>query len=272
MNETEGALPPCLPARTRASGVKKLLFALIGAVLLLGVSASAVSSASTYKPTVIANGWSPSDVGAAAPLAASLGGSVLYANTKSLGDPTVDALKQLKPSEVILVGGTKVLTADIESELGRVAPGVPVTRLAGKDRIETAALAALHALGTATPVVTDTGAQSEASTGPGNARDYQAGYSELRLRVGTDLLPGVYQYSSHGSSYQDWGFYCRVDYAEDGSEALRHRVKINGETVRGDTHEVRTNRDTYRFGLVDGDIVTLQAKAGDVCKIERVSD
>ncbi|WP_419946533.1 hypothetical protein [Candidatus Poriferisodalis sp.] len=94
----------------------------------------------------------------------------------------------------------------------------------------------------------------------------------MRLRVGTDLLPGVWQYSSHGSSRQDWGFYCRVDYAEEGHGALRHRVKINGETIRGDTHEVSTFRDTYRFGLIEGDIVTLQAAAGDVCKIERVSD
>ncbi|WP_419922765.1 cell wall-binding repeat-containing protein [Candidatus Poriferisodalis sp.] len=254
---------------------------LTGAVLMLVISASAVSSASTYKPVVIANGWSPSDVGTAAPLAASLGGSVLYANTDSLGDPTVDALEKLKPSEIVLVGGTAVLSADIVTELGEVVPGVPVTRLAGDDRIHTAALAALHTLGTATPAVTDTDAASEASTGPGTAQDYQNGYSEARFRVGTDLLPGVWQFSRDSGSGRvpvsptsyttRYGGHCRHNFGEDGSNAAQIYVVVNEVPVRGDLHR-QTGTDTYRFGLVDGDIVTLQASAGDVCEIERVSD
>lgn len=61
--------------------------AVILATLLLvgGVGPSIAGAATTYQPVVIANVWSPSDVGTAAPLAASLGGSVLYANTRSMG-------------------------------------------------------------------------------------------------------------------------------------------------------------------------------------------
>ena len=234
-----------------------------------------------YQPVVIANGWSPSDVGTAAPLAASLGGSVLYAYTGSLGDPTVDALEQLKPSEVILVGGTAALSADIVTELGEVVPGVPVTRLAGDDRIHTAALAALRTLGTASPAVTETDAASVASTGPGTAQDYQSGYSEARFRVGTDLLPGVWQYSRNsgvgrvqldGTSYSSrYGGNCRHGFGDDGSNAAHIYVVVNELPVRGDFHR-QTGTDTYRLGLVEGDIVTLQAAAGDVCEIERVSD
>ncbi|MDE2988877.1 MAG: hypothetical protein OXT70_12620 [Chloroflexota bacterium] len=46
---------------------------------------------------------------------------------------------------------------------------------------------------------------------------------------------------------------------------------MNGEPIRGEIHR-QTGDDTYRFGLVQGDIVILQAAAGDVCEIERVSD
>lgn len=92
--------------------------AVVTALLLVGgIGPSIAGAATTYQPVVIANGWSPSDVGTAAPLAASLGGSVLYANTHSLGDPTIDALEQLKPSQVILVGGTKALSEGVEGRL-----------------------------------------------------------------------------------------------------------------------------------------------------------
>lgn len=268
------------PARRRvgASTAKKLGAALTALVLLFAVSASAVSAASAYKPVVIANGWSPSDVGTAAPLAASLGGSVLYANTASLGDPTVDALKQLKPSEVILVGGIKALAADIETELAQVVPNVPVTRLAGTDRIDTAAKAALHAFGSATPQSGDAGAATTAATGPGDAQDQRNGYSEQRFTVGSDLRPGVWQFSAaSGTAYAGTGFASDTNAVfgghciTDGDAAQNAQLSVNGQPVRGDRHS-RTGTDTYRFGLLDGDMVTLQAAFGEACEIEWVRD
>ncbi len=103
---------------------------------------------------VIANGWSPSDVGTAAPLAASLGGSVLFANRDSLGGPTVAALSRLDPSRIIIVGGTAALSTRIETELASVVAGVRTQRLAGADRVDTAARgAALADVGLGEPVV-----------------------------------------------------------------------------------------------------------------------
>ena len=260
--------------------IKKVCAVAVGLVLVLALSASSVSSATNYQPVVIANGWSPSDVGTAAPLAASLGGSVLYANADSLGSHTVDALERLKPSEVILVGGTAVLTADIVTELNEVVPNVPVTRLAGDDRIHTAALGALHALGSAIPEPEEAGAANEAQTGPGNALDYQNGYSEARFQAGTDLRPGVWQYSAEsGVGDRTYGLNCRVDFRDQGADAHTHQVAVNGTPVQGDSEQIHDegfnsirNRWTYRFGLIDGDTLTLQAAAGDVCIIERISD
>lgn len=106
------------------------------------------------RPVVLANGWSPPDVGAAAPLAASLGGSVLFAQRDSLGTPTENALRRLAPSQVIIVGGPAALSPAVRSEVVRVLPGVPVERLAGADRVDTAARGATRAdVGLGEPVV-----------------------------------------------------------------------------------------------------------------------
>ncbi|WP_419551555.1 cell wall-binding repeat-containing protein [Candidatus Poriferisodalis sp.] len=96
------------------------------------------------RPVILANGWSPSDVGTAAPLAARLGGSVLYAAKNVLGRPAAAALEQFAPSQVILVGGTAALSGDIDTELSELLPDVPTQRFAGTDRIDSAARAALY--------------------------------------------------------------------------------------------------------------------------------
>lgn len=240
--------------------MKKLLAALLAALLVVGVTASSASSAAENKPVVIANGWSPSDVGTAAPLAASLGGSVLYANTDSLGDPTVDALKKLKPPTVVLVGGTKVLSADIETELGQVVPTAAVDRLAGTDRIHTAALAALYTPGTA-PTPADL--PNTASVGPGNAQEHRDGVVEQSFVVGTDLRPGVWE------GFVDSGpdsLGCRFD--NDGTWVERS-ISVNGE------HQWAANKNyPYRrqFGLLDGDTVILSTTPGDYCAIRWVRE
>lgn len=92
------------------------------------------------RTVVIANGWSPPDVGAAAPLAASLEGSVLFANENSLGAPTVAALGRLAPSRVVIVGGLAALGTDIHSQIKAIVPAAVIERLSGTDRIDTAAL------------------------------------------------------------------------------------------------------------------------------------
>ena len=121
-------------------------------------AALAAPVVSANRPVVIANGWSPPDVGTAAPLADWLGGSVLFAHKSALGDATIEALQRLRPSRVIIVGGTAALDAGTEAELGWAMPGVPIQRLGGVDRTDTAGQgAALAEVAADSPVVIASG-------------------------------------------------------------------------------------------------------------------
>lgn len=63
---------------------------------------------------------------------------VLLTRDASLPAPTRDALQALQPGRVVLLGGTRVITEDVEQEL--VAMGITVERVAGDNRYATAAL------------------------------------------------------------------------------------------------------------------------------------
>ena len=77
---------------------------------------------------LVANGWSDPDVGTAAVLGAAWGSSVvLYADAAgSLGDAARDAIADLAPRRVMLIGGTDTLSEAIRDQLpaGRTAPRV----------------------------------------------------------------------------------------------------------------------------------------------------
>ena len=144
--------------RSAVPGVEVRRLSGTGRVDTAARSALAAPVVSANRPVVIANGWSPPDVGVAAPLADSLGGSVLFAHKRSLGDATVDALQRLRPSRVIIVGGTAALDVGTEAELGSAIPGVPTQRLGGVDRTDTAGQGAeLADLAAGSPVVIASG-------------------------------------------------------------------------------------------------------------------
>ena len=97
---------------------------------------------------VVALGSSLSDVGTAASLvAAGEGRAVVFASSPSgLGDAAVGVVAETQPARVLIVGGTAAVGASIQAELSRTVPGVSIERLAGTDRVHTAALAAQRAL------------------------------------------------------------------------------------------------------------------------------
>ena len=111
------------------------------------------TAADSRSAVIIANGWSPSDIGAAAPLASRLNAPLLYASLDSLGDATMDALRRLDPSRVILVGGPAALSGSVEAEVRRLVPDARVQRLSGTDSIDTAAKANAMAPAGTWPVV-----------------------------------------------------------------------------------------------------------------------
>lgn len=83
-------------------------------------------------------GWS--DAQAATPLVVQEGGAVLLAETASLTEPTRDAIRDLAPSTVRIIGGTAAVSADVEAEVEALVSDVQ--RIAGSDRYQTTAAVA----------------------------------------------------------------------------------------------------------------------------------
>ena len=97
---------------------------------------------------VVALASSLSDVGTAVSLvAAGEGAAVVFAeSTDSLGSETAHAVARWQPQWVLIVGGVRAIAGSVEDDLRRLSVGVKITRLAGDDRIHTAALAAERVL------------------------------------------------------------------------------------------------------------------------------
>ena len=93
---------------------------------------------------VVALASSLSDVGTAASLvAAGEGDAVLFAeSTDSLGREAAQSVARWQPQRVLIVGGVRAVAGSVEDELRRLSAGATISRLAGEDRIHTAALAA----------------------------------------------------------------------------------------------------------------------------------
>ena len=97
---------------------------------------------------VVALGTSLPDVGTAASLvAASEGDAVVLAEAvDELGPGAASIIADQQPDRIVVVGGGAAIGPDVENELRALAAGVDIDRLAGNDRIHTAALAAARAL------------------------------------------------------------------------------------------------------------------------------
>ena len=102
---------------------------------------------------VVANGSSLSDVGTAASLiAAGTGDAVIQTESPvALGADASGVIAQQLPQRIVIVGGTAAVSEGVAGELRRIVDGVVIERLAGRDRVETAALAARRALGDRPP-------------------------------------------------------------------------------------------------------------------------
>jgi putative cell wall-binding protein len=99
-------------------------------------------SEATFSPGVnavyIVNGLGFADALAAGPAAAFLNGPVLLVNPNSIPGETANELTRLNPDEIIVAGGTGVVSAAVQTALDAYTTG-PVTRQAGANRFATAA-------------------------------------------------------------------------------------------------------------------------------------
>lgn len=65
-------------------------------------------------------------------------GPILLVTSRGVPPGTADALRQLRPERVVVLGGEGAITASVEQALGQLT-GAPVERLCGTDRVATAA-------------------------------------------------------------------------------------------------------------------------------------
>ena len=135
--------------RDRPAGhTRRLAIAALAAVLWASILAIVVAPATAKSQVVVrfavANATSLSDVGTAASLVATgAADAVLFAaSANKLGNETVLVVAQHAPASAVLVGGKAALDDGIETELRRLSPDIEISRLAGSDRIDTAARAA----------------------------------------------------------------------------------------------------------------------------------
>ena len=97
---------------------------------------------------VVANGWSPADVGAAAVLAARTDGAVVvYTAGDELSTETAMLLREASPAEVIIVGGTAAVSRDVRAQIRAASAESGISRITGADRADTAAGTARRILG-----------------------------------------------------------------------------------------------------------------------------
>lgn len=102
------------------------------------ISRHGFTDPSKVSTVVVATGTDFPDALSAAPLAAKLGGPLLLTLPSGLPAATTTELKRLKPSRIVVVGGTAVVGSNVEATLrGLVTAGGRVQRLAGSERYST---------------------------------------------------------------------------------------------------------------------------------------
>ncbi len=81
------------------------------------------------------------DILMAGPAAAALGGPVLLVTANEIPEGVASEIAFHKPKRIVMIGGTSVISSAVEAELVSLTDGMTeVTRLAGVDRWDTAAL------------------------------------------------------------------------------------------------------------------------------------
>ncbi|WP_420623686.1 cadherin domain-containing protein [Candidatus Poriferisodalis sp.] len=97
---------------------------------------------------IVANGWSPPDIGGAAALSARTAGSaVLYTESGRLSAEAAEILCDYRPTRVVFIGGPAAITAAVKDQTRAILPDATVLRYSGATRTQTAAAIARRTLG-----------------------------------------------------------------------------------------------------------------------------
>ena len=103
----------------RLTGADRVDTAAQAARRVLGSAASAPDGITL----VIANGWSPPDVGvAAATAAATENSAVAYTSQGTLPAATAALIRDYQPDQIIIIGGRSAVTNDVRTAITNTAP------------------------------------------------------------------------------------------------------------------------------------------------------
>ena len=152
----DAAVRPAVESQIRAAAPGVVLERVSGATRtgtaagvarrFLGPSQAAVTEGLTV---IVANGWSPSDIGVAAALSARTDGSaVLYTQGSRLSAEAEAVLRDYQPARIIFIGGTAAISGHTKDRARAVAPDATAPRYSGSTRTQTAAFVARRILGT----------------------------------------------------------------------------------------------------------------------------
>jgi len=107
----------------------------------------------TGVPVFVASGVDFPDALGGGAAASLLGGTMLLTTPTKLPSESVAALKRLKPSKVVVLGGTGAISSAVFTQVkSTVGSAVPVTRVGGTNRFDTAAKVSSSTLTSATEV------------------------------------------------------------------------------------------------------------------------
>ncbi|MGG4491310.1 cell wall-binding repeat-containing protein [Metabacillus idriensis] len=94
----------------------------------------------TSNTVFLVNGWAIADGLTATPLASVHSAPVLLAAKDSIPASTIEEIKRLKAKKIVIIGGTGVISLNVEKDL--VSKGLNVVRIGGKNRYDTSLIIA----------------------------------------------------------------------------------------------------------------------------------
>ena len=91
---------------------------------------------------ILVNAQAHADALAAIPLAYKLNAPILFTGAQELPASTAEQIKKLAPQNIVLIGGTAVISQALENSLGQTYGKESIIRYSGADRYDTAAMIA----------------------------------------------------------------------------------------------------------------------------------
>ena len=111
----------------------------------------------TSEWAVVASGEDFPDALVAGAIAGQENCPIILTTPDQLSEQAKSEIERLKVSKIVLMGGTEAVSDDVEKQLGELNGGIPIDRVWGETRCETAVEAMRHVAGKSDTVIVTTG-------------------------------------------------------------------------------------------------------------------